>query len=67
MGGANVIWDMGGGFADQFKVAQRGVVIQSARHETGLVESVGVGEYLSGKVDHVIKVEAPCALASIRH
>lgn len=51
----------------QLQVAQGCVVCQAVGHETGLVESVGVGEHLSGEVDHVVKVEAPFALAGIRH
>jgi hypothetical protein len=32
---------------------------QPACHETGLVDAVGVGEHLPGKIDHVLKIEAP--------
>jgi len=46
MGCADRIRDMGGGFADQLQVAQGGVVGQATGHETGLVESVGIAEYL---------------------
>lgn len=67
MGGADVVRDMGGGFADQLQVAQGGDLGKAAGHETSLVETVGIGEHLPDEVDHVIKIEAPFALAGIRH
>lgn len=66
-GGADVIRDMSGGFTDLFQVAQTGVVGKPAGYETGLIEAVRLGGHLSGKVDHVVEVEAPFALAGIRH
>jgi len=59
VGGADFVRDMGSGFADQLQVTQGSVIGQPIRHETSLVESVGVDKHLAGKVDHVVKVETP--------
>ena len=67
MGGADFVRDMGGGFADQLQIAQGGVIGQAAGRKTGLVEPIGVGQHLPGKIDHVVDVETPFALAGIRH
>lgn len=39
----NMVRDFGGGFADQFQIAQGGVIDQFVRYETGLIEPAGLG------------------------
>ncbi|CAE6495685.1 conserved hypothetical protein [Nitrosomonas nitrosa] len=67
MGSTDVVRDVGCGFANQLQIAQGGIIGESARHETSLVESVGVGQHLSGEVDHIVEIETPFTLAGIRH
>jgi hypothetical protein len=47
------IQNMRCGFADQFQVAQSGVVVQSAGLEGCLIQSMRVRQHLFSKIDHV--------------
>jgi len=59
MRGSNLVRDMSRRLAGEFQVAQGSIVDEPARHESGLVETIGVGEYLLGENDHVVEIEAP--------
>lgn len=48
IGFANVIWNVGGSFANQFKVANRGVIVEVTRGKPGLIQSIGIRVDLFG-------------------
>lgn len=64
---ANRIRDIRCRLADQFQIAHCGIVIQPAGDKARLVESIGIGNDLLGKADHVVKIETPFAHRSVRH
>ena len=54
---ADNIRHMGGSFADQFQVAQRRVVVETARNEAIPIKSIGIRDDLLSERDHVVDVK----------
>lgn len=64
---AHGIRDVSRSLADQLQVAQGGIIMQFAGNEPRLVETIGIGDDLLGKTDHVVQVKQPGARGGLRY